>query len=124
MHQIILWLYLVNAILLIIHEIDSAYWHEWELFKLKGGITLFLILHFPLLFGLLYGQVLLVEAILAGYIFSLVVSLAGIFAFGIHTWFIKKGRPEFTTTISLFILWATFVVSLLQAGFTGYVLFG
>lgn len=26
------WLYLANATVLITHEIDSAYWHEWELF--------------------------------------------------------------------------------------------
>ncbi|MCK4852588.1 MAG: outer membrane lipoprotein-sorting protein, partial [Candidatus Omnitrophica bacterium] len=30
---------LVNSILLINHEIDSAYWNEWKLFKMKGGIT-------------------------------------------------------------------------------------
>jgi hypothetical protein len=39
----------MNAILLINHEIDSAYWKEWELFKLPGGIGGFLILHFPML---------------------------------------------------------------------------
>jgi hypothetical protein len=40
------WFYFMNAILLIVHEIDSAYWKEWELFKLRGGITGFLIIHF------------------------------------------------------------------------------
>ncbi|MEW5942740.1 MAG: DUF6713 family protein [Pseudomonadota bacterium] len=25
------WLYLPSAAVLITHEIDSAYWHEWEL---------------------------------------------------------------------------------------------
>ncbi|MHA1463081.1 MAG: DUF6713 family protein, partial [Candidatus Heimdallarchaeota archaeon] len=29
------WLYMVNAVLLILHEIDSAYWKEWELFKMR-----------------------------------------------------------------------------------------
>lgn len=47
MFDILLWLYLANAILLICHEMDSAYWKEWELFRLPGGITLFLIIHFP-----------------------------------------------------------------------------
>lgn len=32
------WLYLLNAAALITHEIDSAYWREWELF----GIQVFL----------------------------------------------------------------------------------
>ena len=31
-------LYLANTALLIAHEIDSAYWKEWELFHLPGGI--------------------------------------------------------------------------------------
>ena len=31
-------LYLVNASLLVTHEIDSAYWNEWELLHLPGGI--------------------------------------------------------------------------------------
>ena len=34
MFELLFWLYLVNAVLLITHEIDSAYWKEWELFKL------------------------------------------------------------------------------------------
>lgn len=35
------WLYLLNAALLITHEIDSAYWHELEPFGIRGGIQLF-----------------------------------------------------------------------------------
>jgi hypothetical protein len=27
--KILFWIYLINAILLINHEIDSAYWKEW-----------------------------------------------------------------------------------------------
>jgi len=34
------WLYMVNAVLLILHEIDSAYWKEWELFKMRGMGTI------------------------------------------------------------------------------------
>ena len=29
--------YFVNSVLLIVHEIDSAYWEEWNLFRLPGG---------------------------------------------------------------------------------------
>jgi hypothetical protein len=28
---------------------DSAYWKEWNLFNLGGGIDLFLALHFPII---------------------------------------------------------------------------
>ena len=33
MADLLLWLYLANSVLLINHEIDSAYWKEWDLFQ-------------------------------------------------------------------------------------------
>ncbi len=122
MADILFWLYLVNSVLLINHEIDSAYWKEWDLFGLPGGITGFLIVHFPLLFLVLYGLVLVFRHSFAGLIFSLFLCSAGIFAFAIHMFFIKKGRNEFDIPISLFILVATGVVSLVQAAITIYLL--
>lgn len=116
------WLYLINSVLLINHEIDSAYWKEWDLFKLPGGITGFLIIHFPLLFFVLYGLVLVSRHAFAGYIFSLILCFGGIFAFTIHTYFIKKGRNEFKAPLSLFLLVATLIVSLIQAVVTIYLM--
>ena len=116
------WLYLINSILLINHEIDSAYWKEWELFKLPGGINGFLIIHFPLLFLVLYGLVLIVRETFAGLIFSLILSGSGLFAFGIHSYFIKRGNRQFTTLISRLILTATLITSILQGSLTIYML--
>jgi hypothetical protein len=120
MWEALFWIYLVNAVLLINHEIDSAYWQEWELFHLPGGIGGFLVVHFPLLFVVLYGLVLVFQQSPAGLIFSLLLSLGGLFAFGIHTYFLRKGRDEFTSPISQFILVATLAASLLQAAVTVY----
>ena len=120
--DVLFWIYLLNAILLINHEIDSAYWKEWELFKLPGGITSFIILHFPILFIILYGLVLTFNRSFGGLIFSLILSVGGIFAFSIHTYFIKKGRDEFKLPISLFLLRATLVVSIVQAAMTIYLM--
>lgn len=114
MAEILFWLYLINAVLLINHEIDSAYWKEWQLFRLPGGIEGFLLLHFPLLFLVIYGLVLLDRGTTAGLVLSLVLSLGGLFAFSIHTYFIRQGRQEFKTPVSQFILWATLLVSLPQ----------
>ena len=122
MFDILFWVYLFNAILLINHEIDSAYWKEWELFKLPGGITLFLILHFPILFFILYGLIMVFNKSFGGLIFSLILSGIGIFAFSIHTYFLKKGRDEFRLPISLFLLAATLIVSTIQAVITLYLL--
>ena len=122
MWEILFWIYLVNAVLIINHEIDSAYWHEWELFHLPGSITGFLLLHFPLLFVVLYGLVLVFQQTAAGLILSLVLSLGGLFAFTIHTYFIRRGREEFKGPMSQFILAATLIVSLIQAILTIYLL--
>ena len=100
MYETLFWLYLINAVLLIDHEIDSAYWKEWELFGLPGGESLFLLIHLPLLSLVLYGLVLVREQTTGGLVYSLVLSFTGIFAFVIHSYFIRKGRETIVTSIN------------------------
>ena len=122
MFDILFWIYLVNAVLLINHEIDSAYWREWKLFKLPGGISFFLLLHFFILFIVLLGLIQVFQESLAGLWLSLVLALGGIFAFSIHMYFLKKGRDEFKLPVSLFILISLLPVSLVQLGITIHLL--
>ena len=107
MWDAVIWLYLVNSVLLILHEMDSAYWREWQLFRLPGGIAGFLVLHAPLYAVALYGLVRVSHGDPAGLWLSLVVALAGLFAFGIHTHCLRRGHPEFGTPASrrLLALW-------------------
>ena len=114
MWQALFWLYLANAVLLITHEIDSAYWKEWELFGLPGGLSGFLALHLPLLAGILYGLVLVHERSLAGLVISLVLSAGGLFAFLIHSFFLHRGRPEFRAPASIAILASILLASVLE----------
>ena len=107
-------LYLLNLALLATHEIDSAYWQEWNLFHLPGGITLFLVLNLALLIAALYGVRLLYEDRRGGLWFSLAMVLVGIFAFLIHNYFLLTGAPEFRQPISVSLLGAILTVSLLQ----------
>ncbi len=107
-------LYIANFALLIAHEIDSAYWHEWDLFGLPGGIQLFVALHVVLgALGLLGLRWLLVGA-RSGQVVSLVLAAAGVFAFAAHAYFISAGRPEFTLPVSVALLAAILCVSLAQ----------
>ena len=122
MFESLFWIYIINSVLLIDHEIDSAYWQEWDLFKLPGGITGFLIIHLPLVFLVLYGLILVFQQTFSGLIFSLVLSIGGLFAFTIHTIYIKKGRNEFKVPVSIFLLIAMLIVSLIQAPMTVYLL--
>ena len=112
------WLYVLNLGVLATHEIDSAYWHEWEIFLLPGGIQLFLILNLLLLLVFLAGLVELVMERRRGLWFSLGLSAVGVFAFGIHSVFLAFGRPEFKLPISLGILLTTFALSLIQGWVT------
>jgi hypothetical protein len=121
MPELLLWLYLINAVLLINHEIDSAYWKEWELFKLPGEITGFLLLHFPILGFILWGLILITKQSPWAWVFSLLLCAGGIFAFTIHTWFLRKGRPEFDKPVSKSILMALLIVSIVQFFITIYI---
>jgi hypothetical protein len=118
MEDTLFWLYLVNAVILIVHEIDSAYWKEWQMFRLPGGVTAFLLLHVLLLAPVLYGLALVDRGASAGYTLSLALSLAGVLAFSIHTYFSRQGRVEFRTPVSQAILWSTLLLSVLQLGVT------
>ena len=117
-HDALLWLYGANAVLLTVHEIDSAYWHEWRLLRLPGGIALFLLLHVPLLALLLAGLVLVEREGDAGLAISLVVSAAGLAAFTLHAALLARGHPEFRAAASLSVLAAILVASLAQGVLT------
>jgi hypothetical protein len=110
------WIYLINAVILINHEIDSAYWQEWKLIKAedKNGINGFLILHFPMLFVILLGLILLYNEKMSGNIISLFLAAGGLFAFFFHMHHLRRGRKEFNTPISRSMIYATLIVSVAQ----------
>jgi len=123
MQSLLFFVYVINAVLLINHEIDSAYWQEWKLFHLPGGESGFLLIHFPLLFVVLYGLLKVRQADPVGLLFSFLLAGGGFFAFFIHRYFIRKGNPEFKTAMSQFILNGTLLVSAAQMLLTAGVLF-
>jgi hypothetical protein len=118
-HTALVWLYLLNIVFLTVHEMDSAYWHEWELLRLPGGIQFFLILHIPLLGAILLGfwRVVLWEG--GAKLFSYTVAGIGIGAVALHTTLLLAGNPEFRQPTSLMVLAGVLVVSCLQI-FTTY----
>ena len=72
--DLLFWIYLINAVILINHEIDSAYWQEWKLINPddKTGINGFLILHFPMILALLLGLVFVYDNKPSGFVFSFI----------------------------------------------------
>lgn len=116
--ETLFWIYFANFIILIIHEMDSAYWEEWKLFKLPGGITGFLAIHIPLFSFFMYGLIQIHEGIRTGLVFSLLLSLSGLIAFTIHTYFMRKGKDEFNTSTSKAILTSALIISALELVYT------
>lgn len=108
------WLYLANMTFLVVHEVESAYWHEWALFGLPGGIQLFLLLHLPLFALVFWGFWRVVSWTRGAKAFSILLAVAGIVAFSIHTALIARGASEFRLPTSQAILWGTLLLSLAQ----------
>jgi len=105
-------LYVWTATLLLAHQIDSAYWQEWNLFGMPGGAQGFVLINIPVVLFFLYGLVQVVRAPRVGARFALALSLCGIGAFFIHLWFVWQGHPEFQVPTSLAVLSGSLVASL------------
>jgi hypothetical protein len=119
----IIWLYLVNSLLLILHEIDAVYWKEWNLFfsgvkNEQKAMDGFLIFNFAAIALFLYGLVELVLGTFTGIIFSFILSITGILTFLIHSFFFAKRRKEFQVPSSLFILFFILIISIIQLIFS------
>jgi hypothetical protein len=125
MWDFLLWIYILNATLLINHEIDSSYWKEWNLISLLSGrssnvnndqknMNIFLLLHIPLIFLIMYGLKEIIQGSFIGLIISIVLCFSGFFAFFFHMHFIRKGRIEFNTLISKIMIAGIFILSIIQ----------
>ena len=108
------WLYIINTTLLATHEIDSAFWREWEMFHLPGGLQIFLVLNAGLLLVVFFGCVQVARSGQGAKGFSYILATAGLLTFGIHMAFIASGHPSFRTPVSLGLLIAILLVSIFQ----------
>ncbi len=113
-------LYILNSTLLFTHEVDSAYWREWMLFGLPGGIQLFLAMDIILIAVGLIGLRFVVLRKRSGLWFSLIQALCGIFAFTIHGIFILRGYTEFTLPMSEILLVLILMISAMQGSLAVY----
>jgi hypothetical protein len=108
-------LYLANATVLLTHQIDAAYWHEWELFGLPGGAPLFVLTNLPMVFLVLWGARALALGRRAGLVMSWALVASGAIAIGLHGVFLLRGHDAFRAPVSLGLLAATLALSCAQA---------
>lgn len=102
--KILTLIYIINASLLILHEIESAYVKEWEILKLPGKITGFLLLHIPILLMLFVGAIGIEKQTSAGNIIAIVTGVGGLMPFLVHKVIVKR-QEYFNSTLSNCIIY-------------------
>ncbi len=96
--------YMVNATLLLLHEIESAYEREWEIFKLPGNLTGFLLVHIPMILLIFYGLIEIEKTTTAGLTCGIIFGIGGVIPFIVHKLCFK--RPgQFNLPVSSAIIY-------------------
>jgi hypothetical protein len=114
LHARLHWLFLANATVLITHQIDAAYWHEWDLFLLPGGNQLNLLLNLPIIALVLYAHSRVSANIYTGLAYYKLLAWLGFLTAAIHSGFFISGSDSFMQPMSIALLLATLTLSLWQ----------
>ena len=98
-------IYIVNATLLLLHEIESAYEKEWEILRLPGRISGFLLLHIPIIVVILLGLIKIEKLSAMGLLLGVILGIGGIVPFLVHKLFARRSG-RFNLLISNLIIYA------------------
>lgn len=94
-------LMILNLSLLIVHQVDAAYWHEWDMFHLPGGIQLFDLFNLLLFLALLTCFMAAIERRASGYACAWVIAAVCGVVFPIHAAFALAGFEQFDLPVSM-----------------------
>jgi hypothetical protein len=103
-HLRLLFIYLLNATLVLCHEIDSAYWHEWRLFHLPGGAAGFVAMHLVVVPIILVGLVAVARGSAQSRWWSIPIGIAGAAGCIAHLGFLARGDESFSTRFSVALI--------------------
>ena len=96
--------YLTTMSLLIFHQIDAAYWKEWEMFHLPGGVQGYLVFNIIAIPVLLNGYRHLTRQSERAKIYSCLCGSLGVITFLIHAAFVAFGASQFDLPLSILII--------------------
>jgi hypothetical protein len=99
----LVFIYILNVTLLLLHEIESGYEKEWEILKLPGKITGFLLLHIPIIFMFFYGLYCIIHYPETKTIISIIIGASGFIPFFVHKIIVNK-KEYFNKPISKIII--------------------
>ena len=109
--QIITVFYILNATLLLLHEIESAYEREWEILKLPGRITTFVLLHIPIILLLFYGALEIDKLSVIGLSIGAAMGISGVIPFLVHKVLVKRA-DHFNLWISNGVIYLNVLVGI------------
>jgi hypothetical protein len=87
---------ILNLALVLAHQVDAAHWHEWEMFRLPGGIQLFAALNALIFVFLLSSVVPVIQRRRPGFGCSLAIAALCASVLPIHAGFALAGFPSST----------------------------
>jgi hypothetical protein len=107
-------LYVANLALLTTHQADAAYWQEWNVFGVPGGLPFFLLFNLLAVALLASGLVQVTEGAQHARRFALLCAATGLVTVGLHAFFLTRDTTAFATPASILVLVAILGVSLAQ----------
>lgn len=119
MTSVLIMICIVNSILLILHEIESAYENEWKILHLPGDISLFLLIHIPILILFFLCPIGILLGIKGSYLISLMIGIGGMIPLIIHKLLIFK-KDAFNRMTSNVIIYGNSLIGLVQIVITIY----
>lgn len=108
-------LYILNFSLLATHQVDAAFWHEWDVFGVPGGLPFFLVFNLVAVALLAVGLASVAAGRRTARAWALSCAGVGGFTVVIHVVFLAMGSTAFSTPLSLGLFFAIAVASVAQA---------
>ena len=96
--------YFWTMLFLILHQIDAAYWKEWEMFHLPGGVQGFLVFNLAAIALVLAGYRHVLLATPQAPLYACVCAALGVGTFLIHAGFALAGLEQFHLPLSMAII--------------------
>ena len=96
--------YFWTMLFLILHQIDAAYWKEWEMFHVPGGVQGFLVFNLAAIALVLVGYRHVLLATPRAPVYAGVCAALGVGTCLIHAGFALAGMEQFHLPLSVAII--------------------
>ena len=106
--------YFATMIFFILHEIDAAFWKEWDMFLIPGGIQGFLVFNMIVLPIVIWGFRHVVLSSSKAKFYAYFCASLGLLTFLIHTGFFLAGHDQFKLPLSVAVIFGCLLASLWQ----------